>query len=96
MTDPGIKTSTGLSDDQILAGAKFYARASAHRAVHGVAPNWDGDADDANWERTPKRIRDECLDMVRGIEIAACFERRRAAAAVRAQAIVRRMKRAKS
>jgi hypothetical protein len=39
-----------MTEDEFLAGAKFYARASAQRAVNGIIPNWDGEADDANWQ----------------------------------------------
>lgn len=65
-----------MTDDEILAGAKFYARAYLIRAVHGVIPNWDDEADNAEWERTPLDRREEMLDMVRGIIIAAEFKRR--------------------
>jgi hypothetical protein len=58
-------------DKPLLAGAKFYARASAFRAVHGVIPERNTEADEANWNRTRVDVRDGCIDMVRGI-LAAC------------------------
>jgi hypothetical protein len=66
-----------LSEDEVLAGAKFYARAAAQRAVHGVIPNWDDEADEANWQRTRPDVREGCLGMVRGIVTACEFERRK-------------------
>lgn len=69
-----------LGEDEVLAGAKFYARASAQRAVYGVIPNWDDEADEANWQRTRQEIREGCLDMVRGIVVACEFERHKDAA----------------
>jgi len=62
-----------MDDSYILAGAKFYARAVATRAVSGVIPEWDDEADDANWRRTRPDVRSGCLDMVRGIVAAAGF-----------------------
>jgi hypothetical protein len=56
-----------VTEEKILAGAMFYARASAHRAVHGTIPPRDAAADKANWERTRPRVRQDMLDMVRGI-----------------------------
>ena len=62
-----------MDDSYILAGAKFYVRAVATRAVSGVIPEWDDEADDANWRRTRPDVRSGCLDMVRGIVAAAGF-----------------------
>ena len=79
-----------MTVEQILAGAKFYARASAERAVHGRIPDWDDEADEANWQRTRQSIRDECLDMVRGIAVAAFFETQQDLAFARALQILGR------
>jgi hypothetical protein len=76
--------ATQMSVDQILAGAKFYARAYLSRAVCGVIPEWDNDADEKVWATTPQERRDEYLDMVRGIAVAAFFETRQELAASRA------------
>lgn len=75
-----------MTDDEILAGAKFYARASAQRAVNGVIPQWDDKADEANWSRTLAGVRAGCLDMVRGIVVACEFRDRQDAAFGRAKA----------
>jgi hypothetical protein len=56
---------------EILASAKFYARAAAFRAVHGVIPERNAEADNANWKKTRTDIREGCIGMVRGI-LAAC------------------------
>lgn len=74
----------------VLAGAKFYARASAHRAVHGTIPAWDDGADEANWERTRQSVRNGCVDMVRGVLVAAEFPQRQSDAADRAISILDR------
>ena len=74
----------------VLAAAKAYARASAYRAVHGMIPEWDGDADNANWERATLSVRKDCLAMAQAILIAAEFPQRQAAAAARAIAILDR------
>jgi len=60
-----------MKNAEILAGAKFYARAATFRAIHGVIPERNADADNANWKRTRTDIRDGCIEMVRGI-LAAC------------------------
>jgi hypothetical protein len=60
-----------MKHGEILAGAKFYARAAAFRAVHGVIPERNTEADNANWKRTRVDVRDGCIEMVRGI-LAAC------------------------
>ncbi len=80
----------GLTDDEVLAGAKFYARASAQRAVDGLIPNWDDEADEANWERTRPDVREGCLAMVRGIVVACEFKRGQERAFERAMKIVAR------
>lgn len=72
----------------ILAAAKFYARASAQRAVHGAIPEPDPDADDANWERTRIGIQTDCLAMVSAILQAAEFPAKMKAAGERAIAMV--------
>lgn len=77
-----------LTDDEILAGAKFYARASAQRAVNGIIPNWDDKADEANWRRTRQSVRDGMLDMVRGIVVACEFKQHQGAAWKRAKAML--------
>lgn len=77
-----------MSDDQVLAGAKFYARASALRAVNGVIPDWDDQADGVNWDRTRPDVRKACLDMVRGIIVACEYRQREAEAAKRAKSIL--------
>lgn len=79
-----------LTEDEILAGAKFYARASAHRAVHGILPAWDDEADEVNWQRTRPDIRKDCLGMVLGIVVACEFDRRKDAAFKRAKAMIDR------
>ena len=79
-----------MSDDEILAGAKFYARASATRAVHGVLPAWDEQADEANWQKTRPDIRKDCLGMVMGIVVACEYQRRLASAFERAKEILDR------
>jgi hypothetical protein len=56
-----------MTEEEILAGAMFYARASAYRAVHGEIPSRDPDADKANWQRTRSSVQREMLEMVRGI-----------------------------
>jgi hypothetical protein len=66
---------TYMTEDEVLAGAKFYARASAQRAVNGVIPNWDDEADEANWLGTRPDVHEGMLDMVRGI-IVACENKR--------------------
>jgi len=58
-------------DKLLLAGAKFYARASALRAVHGVIPERNAEADEAVWKRTRVDVREGCIAMVSGI-LAAC------------------------
>lgn len=78
------RAATQMSDIQILAGAKFYARAYLSRAICGVIPGWDCDADEKVWLETPEERRDEYLDMVRGIAVAAFFETRQELAAARA------------
>lgn len=52
------------SEIRTLARAKYYARLTAHRAVHDVRPEFDPEADDRNWETTTVRIREECLQTV--------------------------------
>jgi len=79
-----------LMTDEILAGAKFYARAMAQRAVNGIIPKWDDAADDKNWSRTRPDIHDGCLDMVRGIVAACEYKRREFAAGEHAVAILDR------
>ena len=59
------------SQSPLMAGAKFYARASAVRAVQGRIPERNAEADEANWQRTRADIRSDCIAMVRGI-LAAC------------------------
>lgn len=81
---------TETSSPAVLAGAKFYARASAHRAVHGAIPEWDNGADEANWERTRQSVRRGCIDMVRGILVAAEFPQRQSDAGDRAVSILDR------
>lgn len=73
-----------MSEDQVLAGAQFYARAYLSRGVCGVIPAWDEDADKRVWQETPQERRDEYLDMVRGIAVAAFFEAHKTRAAARA------------
>jgi len=85
-----------LMTDEIMAGAKFYSRAMAQRAVNGVVPQWDDAADDKNWSRTRPDIRDCCLDMVRGIVAACEYKRREIAAGERAVAILDRPTRDKT
>ena len=68
----------------ILAGAKFYARAMAQRAVSGAIPEWDDKADEANWAAMRKDIREGCIEMVQGIAVAMEFPERQKAATVRA------------
>ncbi len=89
------KPANQMTVEQMLAGAKFYARASAVRAVHGQIPDWDDKADEANWQRTRQDIRNGCLDMVRGIAVAAFFETRQDLAFARAQQILGRRPKAK-
>ena len=57
----------------ILAAAKFYARASSYRAVHGIIPKHDEKADGINWQRTPQSIQGDCLGMVRAILTTSIF-----------------------
>ena len=54
-------------DAEILTCAKYYARASAVRAVYGVIPDCDPKADQANWTKTLPGIRTSCVAMVKGI-----------------------------
>jgi hypothetical protein len=56
-----------MTEAEILAGAMFYARASAYRALYGTIPPRDPAADAANWRRTRPSVRREMLEMVRGI-----------------------------
>jgi len=84
-----------MDDRDILAGAKFYARAAATRAVSGVIPEWDDEADNANWRRTRPDVRAGCLDMVRGIVAAAGFRLAQEAAGKRANSDPRSRRRAR-
>lgn len=78
-----------LSDDDVLAGAKFYSRAYIWRAVHGIIPsNWDNRIDEDAWASTPLDRREQMIEMVRGIIVACEFKKRQAAAADRAIAIL--------
>lgn len=79
-----------MSEAEVLAGAKFYARAYLSRAVCGVIPAWDADADEKVWQDTPQERREEYLDMVRGIAVAAFFEAHKTRAAARAIKILER------
>lgn len=72
----------------VLAGAKFYARASATRAIYGAIPQWDLDADEENWRKTRFRIQEEMIEMVTAILVAAEYPAREAAAAERAIEII--------
>jgi hypothetical protein len=65
----------------VLGGAKYYARASAWRAVHGTIPGPDLAADEAHWASTRPSIRAEMIELVKGI-ITACETQETESAAI--------------
>lgn len=60
-----------MTEEQIIACAKYYARATAVRAVHGEIPAPNSEADEANWGRTRKDVREGCLEIMRAIATVA-------------------------
>jgi hypothetical protein len=62
-----------MTKKQIDAAAAYYARASAIRAVEGVIPCPDAEADAAHWNNTALRIRGDMRLMVLNILKAAAM-----------------------
>ena len=51
----------------IEAAAKFYARASAYRAIYGFIPEPDHEADEAGWQKMAKSLQNEMVVMIKAI-----------------------------